>query len=343
MPDRVTRNRRFLTDLYAGPFPGHGLIFDAEPMPPHPLGDYSTSDAPIRFWVPYFVEQYERRALLLEQLDHDDVPYVNLNTHTGVFAAAFGCLMHHFEGSLDAAMPIVSTDEEADRLPQPTLDSPSLARYFELADLVRERVGPGVPIGGPDYQSPFDIAALIWRKESLYLAIHDNPAAVKRLVAKCHKLLETFWHEMRRRVPECNVCHCPCVWAPPHLGCSLSEDEAGCMSTAMFDEFCLPPLVALSETFGGMFVHCCADADHQYESFLRIPNLRGMNRAFVRGPERAVEMFSGHAVLMNGFEDRFLDLARPETRYLFCLGYHPLDEAQRLLESVRERVARRSS
>jgi hypothetical protein len=340
MPDRVARNRRFLTDLYAGPFPGHAVIFDAEPLPRHPHGDYSTATQPVREWVPFYLEQYERRVRLLEQIDHDDVPYVNLHTHTGVFAAAFGCPMHHFADSLDAAQPIVRTAGEADRLQQPNLDSPSLSRYFELADLVRERVGPDVPIAGPDYQSPFDIAALVWRKEDLYLAIHDNPEAVKRLVAKCHALLEAFWIELRRRYPQCNGCHCPPVWSPPHLGCSLSEDEAGCMSTAMFDEFCLPWLVRLSETFGGMFIHCCADADHQYESFLRIPNLRGMNRVFVRGPERAVEVFSGRAVLMIAWTDidgigHLLSLARPETRYLFWMGHYPLDEAKRLLERVR--------
>ena len=85
-----------------------------------------------------------------------------------------------------------------------------------------------------------------------------------RYLLPLYDLLAGFWDAFKVRVPECNLVHCPSYWAPPELGCSLSEDEAGCMSTRMFEEFCLPGLVDLAERFGGMFVHCCADADHQH-------------------------------------------------------------------------------
>ena len=151
----------------------------------------------------------------------------------------------------------------------------------------------------PQQGKCLDIAALVWNKQDMYTAIYDDPDAVKRLVAKCHRLLKAFLVEFGRSFGEVNYCHCPYAWAPPELGCWLSEDEAGAMSVAMFDDFCLPTLVDLSESFGGLFVHCCATADHQYGSFLRIPNLRGLNRVFQSpGPRPAVDAFAGRTVLM---------------------------------------------
>lgn len=96
----------------------------------------------------------------------------------------------------------------------------------------------------------------------------------------------------------------------------------------MFEEFCLPSLIELSQTFGGMFMHCCANADHQYRSFQKIPNLRGLNRVFQYppGPGPAIRAFAGRTVLVDAWmgEAQFtelLDLAQPASRYLFNLSF----------------------
>jgi hypothetical protein len=114
----------------------------------------------------------------------------------------------------------------------------------------------------------------------------------------------------------------------------------------MFDEFCLPNLVDLSEAYGGLFVHCCAAADHQYTSFAKIPNLRGMNRVFqAPGPRPAIETFAGETVHMVAWtdEDRvaeMLDMALPDTRFLFNMPAQPLDESKRTCERLREQCRR---
>jgi hypothetical protein len=270
---------------------------------------------------------------------------VGLNTNTGLFAAAFGCPIHVYEGQQTnaAARPIVNSPEEADRLPQPTLDAPTLARVMELARLLRRELGPEAPIGVPDIQSPFDIAAIIWNKEDLFPSMIEAPEAVHRLVDKCHRLLTSFLKTFQREIGEVNFCHCPYAWAPPELGCWLSEDEAGSMNTAMFEAFCLPTLNALSDTFGGLFMHCCATADHQYEGFRKIRNLRGLNRVFQKpGPRPAIDTFSGHTVFMQAWMDEttmnaMLDMAHPDTRFLFNLPGGKLEEAVPLLERMRTR------
>ena len=340
------RNRGFLADLFAGPFRGHAVIFDPEAQPAELPGDFAVSDRPLQDWLPRILRHYADQVQLLEALDHDAVPTARLNTGTGIFAAAFGCPIHIYPDSPAAARPIVFSAEEADRLPTPGLDSPALARVFEMARLARERVGPDVPVSVPDIQSAFDIAALIWNKEDLYVATKQTPAAVKRLVDKCQTLLKRFFTEFKREFPNCNLCHCPNAWAPPELGVWLSEDEAGCMSVPMFEEFCLPNLNDLSDAFGGLFVHCCATADHQYPSFQKIHTLRGLNRVFQSpGARPAIEAFSGRTVFMMAWYDEatvnsMLDMALPGTRFLFNMPAQPLDEAKRCYERLRRRCPR---
>lgn len=346
--DRIARNKQYLTRLFSGPFPGHAFIYN----PPWPdgqgLGDYAVSDRPVENWVPFYVRDYENRVRAMEALDDDGVPYVNLCSYTGLFAAAFGCPTHVYPGMATnpVARPIVFSGEEADRLAEPSLDSPGLTRFFRLAELLARELGPDVPIGVPDIQSPFGIAAIVWEKQSLFLHMATDPEPVERLVGKCHRLLQSFLLTFRSRFPQANLCHCPYTWAPPELGCWLSEDEVGAFSLAMFEKFCLPSLTELSEALGGMFIHCCAHARHQYEGFLRVPNLRGLNPSFRRVPPAdCVRLFSGRAVIMMGYTpeeqlNELLDLAHDDTRYLFNLDAMPLEAARPLYERLRSRCPR---
>ncbi|OQA42164.1 MAG: Uroporphyrinogen decarboxylase (URO-D) [Chloroflexi bacterium ADurb.Bin325] len=347
MDARTLRNRRKLADLFAGPFPSHAIIMDPEPRenPMQMHGDFTRPELPLDAWLPLLMERYEERLRYHEALDDDSVPYFMLSTGTEIFAAAFGCGVHLYEDSPPSALARVTTAAEADALAVPSLDAPPLDRYFEMARRVRARVGPEVPLSVPDIQSAFDIAALIWRKEDMYIACKREPDAVKRLVAKCQQLLIAFFDRFLAECGEVNLCHCPIAWAPPELGVWLSEDEAGALSVRMFEEFCLPTLVELSERYGGLFVHCCATADHQYASFKKIPDLRGLNRVFQKpGPGPAIEAFAGQTVLMVAWTDeegvnRMLDMARPGSRFLFNMPGQPLDEARATLDRLRERCA----
>ncbi len=350
MTERILRNQQLLSDLFDGPFRGHALIVNPAPVE-CPLGDFLMSDRPVRHWLPWVVASYQARVAQLARFDDDSVPYVNLCTHTGLFASGFGCEVVKFEGSNAAALPCVSNAAEADQLPAPTwADVPLLIRYWELAELAQRELGPAVPVSVPDIQSPFDIAALIWNKEDLFAALIETPDAVHQLVAKCHRLLKGFLLEFQRRFPTGNLIHCPNAWAPQRLGCSLSEDEAGSLSVAMFEEFCLPGLRDLSETFGGLFMHCCANADHQYASFRKIPNLRGLNRVFQYppGPRAAVECFSGQTVLVEAWMSpaqfhELLDLAQPDTRYLLNLNFDTYETTRPFYDQLRARCPRKES
>ena len=319
--------------------------FDEIPMP----SDVAGSDRLVEEWAPHLIGMYETRLRYHEELGDDSVPYASAHTGTQVFAAAFGCPVHIYPDSPTIALPCVTTADEADRIDLPAIDAPPLDRVWRAAEMMRERLGPDVPIGVPDIQSALDIAALIWRKEDFLLALLETPDAALGLIEKCRQLLTAFLVEFKRRLGEVNYCHCPYAWARPELGVWLSEDEVGAISTEMFEQFALPSLTQLSETFGGIFMHCCATADHQYDNFKRVPNLRGLNRVFQEpGARPAIEAFTPDTVLMLAWYDEqkineTLDLALPETRFLFNLSACPIDEAKPAFERLRERCPRRSA
>ena len=316
--------------------------------PRHELGDWAISEEPIGKWRDWAARRYEAQLVCHESLGDDSVPYVVTNTHTGIFSAAFGCPVHVYDADTNAAsLPVVRTAEEADALPEPGLDSPTLRRVFEFARMMAEELGPEVPVAVPDVQSPFDIAAMVWHKEEFFVALVGEPDAVKRLVEKCERLLTRFLDRYLEELPNVNLCHCPRAWAPPELGMWLSEDEAGSISPAMFEEFCLPSLRRLSERYGGIFIHCCADAGHQYASFKKVPNLRAWNRVFTDpgGPREALEAFpeTPFMVAWTGEEDvrKLLDVAPPTMRFLFNMdARESFDETKALYERLRERCPR---
>ena len=188
-------------------------------------------------WIRRNYEWHLERAGWLED---DTVPCLDLFTGTELFAEAFGCRVHRPEDNMPFALPLVESAGEADRLVVPTLEAGPLAFAFALADELRRWAGPGAPVRLVDLQSPLDVAALIWEKQSFYTALIEEPEAVERLLAKVKALQFSFLDEWFRRYGRPSVAHYPDYLLP--RGVSLSVDEVGAMSPAMFDRWVLPAL-----------------------------------------------------------------------------------------------------
>lgn len=68
----------------------------------------------------------------------------------------------------------------------------------------------------------------------------------------------------------------------------------------MFSKFTLPHLIDLSNHYGGIGIHCCANAMHQWDNFLKIPNMKLLN--LVQPPEilkKAYKYFSNYTCQMH--------------------------------------------
>ena len=351
---RVERNTAFLRNIYLkGPFQGHAFMSHPPGKPPEerPLGDYTLSDRPVTDWVPQIIERYELEQHWLDALDDHAVPMASLGCATHLYAAAFGCPVHDFEGSNPAAQPLVGIAEEADALAEPDIwSSPTLYRVFELGDALRKELGEDVYLGPPDLQTGFDSAALVWNKADFMQAMVLQPDAVRRLVTKCASLLNRFLVELRREFPSLVPGHCPRAWVPPELGFWVSNDECGSISTPMFRTFCLPEMVELSATFGSLGMHCCADAEHQFEAFKEIPNFYAFNRVpGYRGWEPLLDHFDGpdapvHVLGWQSVETVVYLLSRASagTRFIFVHHAQSLEDARIWLDQVRALADRAS-
>lgn len=242
---------------------------------------------------------YQRHCARVEWLRDDSIPCLAVETGTEIFAEAFGCRVHRPEDNMPFALPLLDDPAGVAKLRVPELSTSSLAILFDMADELQRRAGTDAIFRMVDIQSPMDIAALIWDKNSFYAAMVEAPEAVQELASKVATLQTDFFDEWFARYGADFIAHYPNYYMPQ--GVTLSEDEVGVVSTDMFEEFFLPELKMLSLRYGGLGMHCCANSRHQWENFLRIPGLRLLN--LVQPPEvlrLAYPFFAGHVAQFHG-------------------------------------------
>jgi hypothetical protein len=224
--------------------------------------------------VEWIWKTYQRQRDGAAWLEDDFIPHLNMLTGTEIFAEAFGCQVHRPQTNMPFALPLIRTAPEVAGLQVPELSTSTLAYLFDMADELHRR-DPDAVFRLIDVQSPMDIAALIWEKELFFLALVEEPEAVKELVAKVRQLMMAFLDEWFRRYGTRYVAHFPDYFMTS--GVTLSEDEVGTVSPDMVEEFFLPELAALSNRYGGLGMHCCANSRHQWANFKKIPGLRVLN------------------------------------------------------------------
>jgi len=267
---------------------GDGFLFIIK------LYDKSLGQAP-KPWPEKKAERVEHiwRAYLSREehcasIDDDSLPYLNMLGGTEIFAEAFGCAVHKPADNMPFALPLIHSAEEVSKVKVPRLGSCALDYLFEMADDLKARAGKDALMRIVDLQSPMDIANLIWEKESLLMGMYEAPEAVKELSAKVQELMTEFLDEWFRRYGQSLVAHFPDYYM--EKGITLSVDEVGIVSSEMFEEFFKPELEALSTRYGGIGVHCCADARHQWANFRSLKGLKLIN--FVKPPTRECDYIS---------------------------------------------------
>jgi hypothetical protein len=225
--------------------------------------------------IEYLWGKYQRDLERAAWLDDDLVPSFDMITGTEIFAEALGCRVHRAADQMPFALPRIREAGEVASLRVPDLAASSLAYLFEMADELRRRAGPAAVLRIPDVQSPMDIAALVWDKSSFLAAMIEAPDAVKELAAKARDLLAAFLDEWFRCYGRSFVAHFPDYYVP--RGFTVSEDEIGAVSPDTFEEFFFPELALLSARYGGIGMHCCASARHQWAGIRRVPGLFLLN------------------------------------------------------------------
>ena len=271
--DRLARWHSFV-ERRAGSFMFHVNCplpdLEAQLPPAPPLWPDKAQERIERRWAEY---QIMRKKA--ELVDDDRVPYLSNVTGTEIFAEAFGCKVHRPDDTNPFALPLIHSAAEADRIKTPDLSTSSLAYLFDIADDLYRRGGPDAVMKPVDIQSPMDIVALIWEKADLFCAMIETPDTVKALADKVRALLVSFFDEWFTRYGTVFIAHYPDYVM--HGGITMSVDEVGAVNPEMFREFFRDELTALADHFGGLGIHCCADAKHQWGNFRELPGLKVMN------------------------------------------------------------------
>ena len=241
---------------------------DAPPPRPWPHPDN------IQERVDWSLAVYRRQRDLAGWLDDDAIPFLDPFSGTEVFAEAFGCPVHRPGTTMPFALPLVRQVGDLRRLRAPKVEESSLAAIFDIADRLRA-AEPLALMRLPDIQSPFDIAALVWEKAEFFAALHEEPEAAREMVALAEDLLTRFLDLWYARYGSEFVAHFPAYYMAK--GVTLSEDEAGSISPAMFGDFSKPAIDRLAARFGPLGVHCCARAEHQWRHFKDFRGLSLLN------------------------------------------------------------------
>lgn len=292
--------------------------------------------------VEYAWRKYQLMQEQLTWLDDDSLPYLDMYTGTEIFAAAFGCPVYDPENDMPFALPRIHSAEEAEQIPIPGLDAPSIRVLFSMADALVRRAGEGALLRMVDIQSPMDIAALIWDKVSFYPALIEAPETVSGLAGKVRTFLAQFLDAWFARYGKAYIAHYPDYYVP--YGITLSEDEIGAVSGKLFNRFFLPELVSLSDRYGALGMHCCAHARHQWANFSKIPNLRLLN--LVQPPEvtrEAWDYFAGsvpqyHAYMGEGPAWTWPAQHLPDARMVYEIWVESKEEAQETTARMREAI-----
>ena len=340
----IREKQKFFRDIFNLNIPSPRYALRVEPPTVGDVKLISSDDIEARAQMGKKMLEYDIKCL--EEIGDDRVPTLRAWSGTEIFAAAFGCPVHVAPDGMPFALPLVETAEEADKLKKPDMSVKPLSDIFKICDRMVELCSEEYPVRVCDIQSPFDIASLIWKKENFFVALVDAPDAVHTLLRKTTDTLMEFLDTFKSRYK--NVCldHFAQIWLPPKLGIKVSEDEVGSLSEEMYYEFCYPYLEQLSKRFGGISLHCCARAEHQWDGFLKLPGLRYLN--FVHPTvslEKAIKKFSGRALLaptgMNGhkypqdYVRECLKYFTPDTRFAFIINAESLESAKRLHDELR--------
>lgn len=335
-----------------GPTPKPGFAFqinvvDPEALPALPVWRELAEERLEQAW-----KSYEKRLERMTWLDDDALPYLHIDTGTEIFAEAFGSSVHRPSDNKPFAEPFIHSISDIDKVPDPELSTSSLAYLFDLMDELRRRSGPDALVRIIDIQSPVDIAALILEKSQFFMAMIEDPQAVLALIAKVERLLVAFLDEWFRRYGTTFIAHYPDY--PMFGGLTLSEDDVGSFDADMFATFCKPVLTRLSNRYGGIGIHCCADSRHQWEHFSKLPGLRMMN--FVKPHKRTPEEFmvpsyeffgpicaqfpQGEAPFI-GEPSTWPDRYPKNSRVVMNLSAKDPEEAKRLAAIMREKQAQK--
>jgi hypothetical protein len=192
----------------------------------------------------------------------DWMPFLEPWHGVGVYANLFGCAYDWEISDYPQTRYAVTTVEEARRLTRPDWRDGEVCRLvMDSIRYYRDHIGDAIPIACTDTQSPLDTATLIWQTDSFFLACHDEPETVHRLLSMVTDVIIEFSLAQLEAIgpnparPGHNACLSRAHGRSTGIG--LSDDLATVVSPAVYDEFSRPYNERIAAALGGVVIHSC--------------------------------------------------------------------------------------
>lgn len=270
-PERLAASKARVTALWEGtPLP------DRYPFTYWPVrcGYYDAcQDGAERLHL--FLSEFETQG----QLRNDFIPQFFGGCRQSTIPNMFGAREVVVDGDYTCDKLIAEPADIA-RLPDPEIRPGSVAQgWLDMNRWCLEETEGRLPISVVDMQGPVDAAAQLWGYDGLFMLAYEDPALFHHYLSKVTDAFILLWRAQKELAGDLFVgthlfAH---NWVPPSFGASVSADSLVMISADFFDEFYVPHLQRLADTFGGLCIHSCGNYAGAVPGLYRAPCIAGVN------------------------------------------------------------------
>lgn len=259
---------------------------------------------------------------ILENLGQPGYNPPRLLTDFGTVSTAsyWGGNVHTPVGGFKFIDPIIHTGEETAGVFPKSPEEGEAGKALKLYQEVCGKLGADrLYVSTIDFQGPLNTAALLWEQSDFMMAMLETPDVVHAFLDKVTDQLIQIMKYMIRETKG-RVCSnvWPYIWLPSDLGIGMTEDYMPLLSAEMYREFGIPYVERISREFGGVFLHCCGEYEHQIENLRRSEiNLLGLEFHYPHTrPEVLFEAFGGDVLFVPFLAPKGVDIFGSKVEYL---------------------------
>ena len=258
--DEIGRRKQLIRDLWAGRPVDHVpvLMGVANPAPRYSIREqFQDGDRQLE-------EALTVAGLTWREIPGGDViPAMRPDVGCSCLATAFGAQLYWGDDANQTCgvrEPLLREVEEAHELPVPEADAGQLAEGTARVERFAEAGEGLVSVSLLDMAGGLNVACDLLGGEAMYLAMHDNPEALKCLLDKIQRLfLAAIEAQLAAAGGEEGITTTdfPDYWFPEGRKGHVSDDISAAISPDQYRQFCLPVHDQVFARYGGGGIHNC--------------------------------------------------------------------------------------
>ncbi len=249
------------------------------------------------------IDRAAENILLNAGLPGFNIPRFMADFGTVSTAAYWGGERYRSSNGNPVIKPVINTADEADRVYPGSPEGGDAAKAVDIWRAVSDRLGTDrLYCSFIDIQGPLNTASLLWDQTDFMVSMITEPSKVHKLLEQVTDQLIGIMKGMIKNTGMISGPIWPYFWLPPDIGVAVTEDYMPLISPELYKEFGIPYLEKMNDAFGGLFIHCCGNYEHQIDNLIKARiNLLGLELHYpYMRPETLFKAF-GSSVLFVPF------------------------------------------